>query len=221
MTRPSPSDLIYRTNFEVHQTDEGLYWLGNTYQGDHCAPTDRLSKDLTADELRARFDSYITSGYTQTAWEHMYAKFEGDYAYCMGFYNSNPVKRRSTGDWIFEATIKLQTGEDFVGYMGRTPRSIDDGLEEVIVDEDAVLTDVRNEIGSLITDYEEDPSHANFTQPYISDIKWLKVVKGLKQQRSYKVTCNYAVPYGTPDDMVKVINDDPICDPALMASLPL
>ena len=221
MTRPSPSDLIYRTNFEVHQTDEGLYWLGNTYQGDHCAPTDRLSKDMTADELRARFDSYITSGYTQTAWEHMYANFDGQYAYFEGFYPSNPVKHLSTGDWMFEVTIKLQTGEDFVAYMGRTPRSIDDGLEEEIVDEDAVLTDVRNEIGRFIKDYKEDPSHANFTQPYISDIKWLVVVKGLKQQRSYKVTCNYAVPYGSHVDMVKVINDDPICDPDLMSSLPL
>ena len=113
MTNPSPTDLIYRTCFEVHQTEEGLYWLGNTYQGDHCAPTDRLSDNLTAEELRRRFDSYLSTGYTQTAREHMNELFSGEWAEYTGMHYKFEPDWHEVGAWIFEITVRLQTGELF------------------------------------------------------------------------------------------------------------
>ena len=218
MTNPSSTDLIYRTGFEVHKTDEGLYWLGETYQGDHCAPTDRLSEDMTADELRRRFESYIATGRTQTAKEHMRSLFDNEFAHWDGLSSKPMTQRLDPGDWMLEITIGLQTGEDFLAYASMQPSDGSPSTEEDAMESAAEL--VTRRIYSLEV-RNPDPDHAEFPKPFIADIKRFVIAKGYTMERSFKVECNIAVPFGEPIPEFKELTpEEQRIPPGLLSSMP-
>jgi hypothetical protein len=222
MTNPSPTDLIYQADFEVHQTQEGLYWLGNTYQGDHCAPTDRMSEDMTAEELRRRFDSYLSTGYTQTAREHMYSLFNNEWAYYNGMrcvFEPDDVDYE-VGCWVFELTIRLETGELFKGFSAFNTH-INPYSNGPIPTQQEAMERVRQSVQKFIEPRNPDPNHQGFTPPCITEIKGFVIAKGYRDERSFKVKCKIAVPFGEPIPEFKELTpEEQRIPPSLELSMP-
>ena len=221
MSNPSPTDLIYRTGFEVHKTEEGLYWLGHTYQGDHCAPTDILSEEMTAEELRRRFDSYLSTGYTQTAREHMRQLFDSYWADTCGMNFRFDPNWHEVGTWIFELTYRLETGELFKGFSAFNDHINPYRGNDPIPTEQEAIERVRQHAQEFITPSKPDPNHAGFTPPCITQIKGFVIAKGYRDERSYKVECNIAVPFGEPIPEFKELTPEEQRIPKhLMSSMP-
>ena len=125
------------------------------------------------------------------------------------------------GTWIFELTYRLETGELFKGFSAFNDHINPYRGDAPIPTEQEAYERVRLHAQEFITPSKRDPNHAGFPPPCLIQIKGFVIAKGYRDERSYKVECNIAVPFGEPIPEFKELTPEEQCIPEyLMSSMP-